>query len=86
VDIFYYYKFEKQLNKLNKEIRLLVVEKEKIFRINPFDSRLKTHKLHGKFEDYFAFSINYKYRIIFSYTDNKKDIKFHIIGTHDIYE
>ena len=86
MEIIYYSKFEKQFNKLSREIKKLTLEKEEIFKIDPFDPRLKTHKLHGKFDGYLAFSINYNYRIIFSYTENKKDVKFHSIGTHDIYE
>ncbi len=86
MEIFYHSKFQKQLKKLSEEIKELVIEKEAIFKIDPFDSRLKTHKLHGEFLGYLAFSINYKYRVIFSYTENNKDVKFHYIGTHDIYE
>ncbi len=61
-------------------------ERINIFTKDPFDPRLKTHKLHGKFDGYFSFSINNKYRIIFYYAENDKDVKFYTIGTHDIYE
>ncbi|MDO8497985.1 MAG: type II toxin-antitoxin system mRNA interferase toxin, RelE/StbE family [bacterium] len=86
MDIFFRPKFEKRFKKLSREIQKLVEERIKIFINDPFDSRLKTHKLHGKFEEYFSFSINNKYRIIFYYTENDKDVKFYSIGTHDIYE
>lgn len=86
MEIFYHSKFIKQFKKLHSEIKAVALEKEFIFRSDPFDPRLKTHKLHGKLSGYFSFSINHKYRIIFGYTDDKKNVKFYFIGTHDIYE
>lgn len=60
-------------------------KKEKIFRKNPHDPRLKTHKLSGRLKDYWAFSVNYKYRIIFSFME-KNEARFYVIGTHEIYK
>jgi len=85
MEIFYHSKFIRQFKKLHSDIKTIAAEKEIIFKNDPFDSRLKTHKLHGKLSGYLSFSINYKYRIIFSFIDNK-NIKFYSIGTHDIYE
>jgi len=62
----------------------LAEEKENIFRENPFDSRLKTHKLHGDLAGRWAFSISFSHRIIFTFAD-KKTVRFHDIGGHDIY-
>jgi len=59
-------------------------EKGKIFIANPFDSRLETHKLHGKYKDYWSFSVVSQYRIIFSFV-NSNCADFINIGTHDIY-
>lgn len=39
--------------------------KLKLFRDNPFDVRLKTHKLSGKLKDLWSFSIEYDQRVIF---------------------
>jgi len=86
MEIFYHSKFIKIFKKLNKELQLLILERENIFKINIYDLRLKTHKLHGHFIGYLSFSINYKYRVIFNFEENGKDVKFYIIGTHDIYE
>lgn len=82
--IYYSSKFEKEYKNLPKIVKNLTEKKEKLFRKNPFDIRLKTHKLTGKLSTYWAFSINYQYRIIFEF--KKKDIIwFHSIGTHKIY-
>ncbi len=82
--IFYYSKFRQQFKKLPEEIKLLAEKKEEIFRKNPFDPKLKTHKLHGELSEFWAFSINYQYRIIFDFINEDK-IRFYSIGAHDIY-
>lgn len=75
----------KQYKKLPNHIQLLAEEKVVIFRNNPYDQRLKTHKLSGKLLGNYAFSLNSSYRIIFSF-ENKNLSKFYQIGNHDIYE
>ena len=77
-------KFKKSFKKLPKFVKESAEEKEKIFRANPFDSRLDTHKLHGKYKDYWAFSVIGQYRIMFAFV-NSECVDFVNIGTHDIY-
>lgn len=82
--IYYSSKFEREYKKLPKEIKKIAEEKEATFRKLPFDSKLNTHKLHGRLKEYWVFSVNEKYRIIFEFA--KKDaIWFHSIGDHSIY-
>lgn len=78
-------KFEKQLKKLPKEIQDLVIKKEEIFRLNPFDIRLRSHKLHGKFEGFWAFSVKYDYRVIYEFIE-EATVYFYEIGNHNIYD
>ena len=85
MEIFYHSKFLKKFKKLNKDIQSLAIEKEEFFKNDPFDSRLKTHKLSGRFEGFYSFSVNHSYRIIFTF-DKKDIVSFHVIGNHDIYE
>jgi addiction module RelE/StbE family toxin len=55
-----------------------------LFVNDPFDSRLKTHKLSGKLKDLWSFSIEYDLRIVFYFTEDKpKRAIFVDIGTHD---
>lgn len=56
-------KFEKQYKKLPIQIKKLAINKEMLFREDAFDSRLKTHKLHGKHKKSWAFEIDNSYRI-----------------------
>jgi len=77
--------FQKQYRKLAREIKDIAEEREGIFRVNPFDSRLKTHKLHGRLSGLWAFSITGKIRIIFEF-GKRQSVVFHTVGPHDIYD
>ena len=79
-------KFEKSYKQLPKQIKIKAKQKDLIFRKNPFDSRLKTHKLQGKLRGFLSFSIGYKYRIIFEFAKKEDVVYFHSVGDHDIYE
>ena len=67
------------------EVQKKAEEKEIIFRTNPFDSRLHTHKLHGHISDFWAFYVDQRYRIIFAFVE-KGAVRFYAIGDHSIYE
>lgn len=82
--IFYSSKFSREYKKLSKKIRSLAEQRERIFRNNPFDARLKTHRLSGKLKKFLSFSVDHKYRIVFSRA-GKDTIRFHSIGTHRVY-
>lgn len=83
--IVYSSKFAREYKKLPKEIKLLAEKKEKIFRKNPFDPILDTHKVHGRLRDFWSFSIDFKYRIVFEFRENNI-VYFHSIGDHLIYK
>lgn len=83
--IYYSSKFEKEYSKLPLRIKILAEKREKIFRKDPFDNQLKTHRLRGRLKDFWAFSIDIHYRIIFEFSE-KDIIWFHSIGTHSIYD
>ena len=67
--IYYSSKFAKEYKRLPLKIKLAAEKREKIFRKNPHDPRLKTHKLTGKLKDYYSFSIDYQHRIIFEFAE-----------------
>jgi mRNA-degrading endonuclease YafQ of YafQ-DinJ toxin-antitoxin module len=83
--IFYTKKFEREYKKLSKEIKLKVELRESIFRKNTFAPALKTHKLSGELDDFWSFSVDFSYRIVFEFTKDG-NIFFHSIGGHDIYK
>jgi addiction module RelE/StbE family toxin len=85
MEIEYSTKFARQYKKLPKEIKDKAEKIEVIFRNNPFDKKLRTHKLSGNLKDFYAFSITGTHRIIF---DNPKSglYRFYSVGDHSIYE
>ncbi len=84
MEIRYRNRFAKEYKKLSSTIKNTAKKKEIIFRKNPFDPKLRTHKLSGPLNGFLAFSVSQKYRIIFAFV--KKDIvEFYSIGNHDIY-
>lgn len=55
-----------------------------LFINDPFEAKLKTHKLSGKLKDLWSFSIEYDLRVVFFFTKDKpKRAVFVDIGTHD---
>lgn len=83
--ILYTSKFAREYKKLPSEIKVLSEKKEKLFRNNPFNPILDTHKLRGRLKGFWSLSINNKYRIIFEFGEND-EIHLHSVGDHDIYK
>jgi len=57
-------------------------EKLEIFRNNPFDQRLRTHKLSRRLKDLWSFSVEYDLRIVFAFLKGDQAL-FVDIGTHE---
>ncbi len=85
--------FVKNVNKYirhNTKFKNELIEILKILSENPYDPKLKTHKLKGTLKGSLSCSINFNLRLIFSFgivTDkfgNKREvIILETIGTHD---
>lgn len=57
----------------------------KLFCSDPFDKKLRTHKLSGKLSQLWSFSVEYDLRIVFYFVDDKHAVLVDI-GTHnDVY-
>ena len=55
-----------------------------LFITDPFNLKLKTHKLSGKLKDLWSFSLDYDLRVVFYFTKDKpKKAVLVDIGTHD---
>lgn len=52
-----------------------------LFKNDPFDPKLRTHKLSGKLKDLWSFSVEYDVRVIFSFADQAR-VVFVDIGSH----
>ena len=86
MEIIYGSKFAREYKRLPDNIKDIAEEQETLFRENPFNPKLKTHKLKGKLSGFLSFSIGHKYRIIFEFSKDKNTIYFHSAGNHDIYQ
>jgi addiction module RelE/StbE family toxin len=65
--------------KANAEARFW--ERVEEFKNNPFDPKLRTHKLSGKLKDLWGFSIEYDLRVVFYFVNTQRAV-FVDIGTH----
>jgi len=77
--------FTKKIKKIIKSdpsFKSKLVERLELFAVNQFDPILKTHKLHGKLKNYWAFSVDYYYRILFRFNDDAS-VNLINIGDHD---
>lgn len=78
-------KFDRSFSKLPVAIQRQTITRKGIFMVDPFSKTLRTHKLTGKLEGYWSFSIDYSHRIIFRFIPEDTVIFFDI-GDHSIYK
>lgn len=53
------------------------------FTTDPFEGPLKTHKLTGKLNDCWAFSVDQDCRVVFMFIKGEKQVLLLDIGSHD---
>jgi len=83
--IYYSSKLLKSLASMPPFVKKAFLKREALFLVNAFHSSLATHKLHGKYKEYWAFTVIGQYRIIFSFNDSDEANLINI-GTHAIYK
>jgi len=74
--------FKKKI-KQRKAIEDAFWESAELFVNDPFDAKLKTHKLSGKLDGLWSFSIEYNIRVVFFFEDNNSKAVFIDIGSHN---
>jgi addiction module RelE/StbE family toxin len=85
MEISYKPSFVRQFNKLEKELQEEILEKLEIFKNKKNHKNLKVHKLNGKLKDFYSFSVNYAYRIVFMY-ESKQKATLLAVGDHEVYK
>ncbi|MEI7720057.1 MAG: type II toxin-antitoxin system mRNA interferase toxin, RelE/StbE family [bacterium] len=85
MEIFYKPSFVRDFKNLSAEVRAEARAKIELFRQEQNHHQLRVHKLKGKLQSFYSFSITHEHRVVFS---REKDgaVVFLAIGTHDIYK
>ena len=84
--IYLYARYRRNYKNLDPQLRKLADERIALFRHDPLNLQLDTHRLHGKLKKQWSFSVDQRYRILFEFLDKKKQkAVFLDIGTHSIY-
>lgn len=78
-------RFFKSFEKLPYSVQKIAKKKDKLFRQNPFDPRLHTHKLKGELSGAWSYYVNRDYRILFRFI-KQDEVLYYDIGTHEIYK
>ncbi len=84
-EIYYSEHFKRALKKLPAELKPQIRTREKIFKKNCFDPRLKTHKLSGALKNFWSFSITHSHRVLFQFLGERR-VGFIDVGDHSIYQ
>ena len=83
--IVYSPRFARRYKKLPRSVKLAAEHNEQLFRKNPFDASLNTHKLKGRLRGFWSFSIGREYRIVFEFAEGNT-VYFHDVGNHRVYQ
>ena len=85
IEVIYLPKFVRAYKKcvpgLKEEIKTAI----SLFADKDNHARLRVHKLSGRMEGRYGFSVNYRTRIVFQWQADDKAV-FLMVGDHDIYE
>jgi len=72
---------------LPEELQETVVAKVRLFENPENHDALRVHKLRGRLNGRYSFSVTTSVRIVFCYTATKpKEAHLLTIGTHDVYD
>jgi mRNA-degrading endonuclease YafQ of YafQ-DinJ toxin-antitoxin module len=85
MEVVYKATFIRQFNKSDPTLRDEIVAKIALFKDIKKHNQLKVHKLDGRLQGCYSFSVNYRIRIVFQYETRKK-VSFLAVGSHKVYE
>ncbi len=85
ITIFYRPEFIRMYRGLQADLKEETRKAIELFKNRKNHKQLKVHKLHGKMQDRYSFSVNYRYRIVFRF-EGKNTLALLTVGDHDIYQ
>jgi addiction module RelE/StbE family toxin len=71
--------------KNNEELKKRFWDAMELFLKEPFNPHLRTHKLTGRLEGLWAFSVTYDCRVIFKFLDEDEILLVDIGGHDEVY-
>jgi len=78
--------FVRLFKSLPPNLQTEVIEKIELFKNAENNKMLKVHKLSGRLQGRYNFSVNYKTRIVFTYSKSKpREAYLLAVGDHEIY-
>lgn len=77
--------FIQELKKLPPALQDDAIERIELFKDRRTHSFLRVHKLRGKLQGRWSFSVDFRHRIVFTYL-TKEEAVLLAIGTHDVYD
>lgn len=77
-------RFKRSFKKIPALIKEDFAKKIGIFRKSPFNAIIRTHKLHGNLDSYYAFCLRDGYRILFEFESDNEVLLINI-GDHNDY-
>jgi len=83
MEVQYHKDFLKRFKKLDKKLKIKVVETIELFSKNPLEQSLKNHQLKGSLKHLRAISVTGDMRIIFEQFDNYTLVVMLDVGTHN---
>ncbi|MSU54800.1 MAG: hypothetical protein EXS48_03160 [Candidatus Staskawiczbacteria bacterium] len=85
VRVYYSDHFEKQAKKLTEKQQVKLAMTIVLLKENPFNSRLKTKPLAGKFIGIYSFRIERNFRALFKFLSPNEILLFKVGDRKDIY-
>ena len=85
MELIYAPAFVRQFQKLEDGLKEEVLERIELFKNPKNHKTLKIHKLKGRLKGRWSFSVNYRFRIVFSYA-SKRGAALLGIGDHSVYD
>ena len=87
IDVQFSSEFLRELGKLPEQLQEEAADKINLFKDRAHHRQLRVHKLRAQFAGCWAFSVNYRFRIIFMYPSKIKSTVILItVGDHSIYD
>ena len=77
-------RFNRTYRKLSEQQKRDFKKAVRLFLLDPFDRKIKTHKLRGQLKNFWSFSINFSDRVLFQFL-GERAVMLYDIGDHDIY-